>query len=117
MGAQEFPPGAAREMGAAVQEILENIIRYGYKGRPGEIRITCTAAPEKVTVEIADSAPVYNPLKAPASPEDGTGLPGGLGIAFVRQVADIVTYRHKNHRNILTLVKVKRKEYPDPVDP
>jgi len=116
MGAQEFLPGSAREMGAAVKEVLENIIRHGYRTRPGEIKITCTTGLEKVTVEIADSAPGYNPLKAPGPDEAGTGLPGGLGIAFVLQVADIVTYRHKDHRNILTLVKVKRKEYPDPAD-
>ena len=101
MGAQGFAAGACRETGAAVKELLANIIRHGYRGRPGEIKITCTAAPEKVTVEIADSAPAYNPLRAPGS--------GGLGIAFVRQAADIVSYRHKDHRNILTLVKVKRK--------
>ena len=103
MGAQGFSAGAARETTAAVQELLTNIIRHSYRGRPGEIRVTCTAGQQKVTVEIADSAPAYNPLKAP-------GPDGGLWLAFVRQAADIVSYRHKDHRNILTLVKVKRTE-------
>nr|WP_269677930.1 ATP-binding protein [Methanoregula boonei] len=109
MGAQEFPPGAIREISAAVKEVLTNIVRHGYKGRPGEIGIRCTATPAKVTVEIADSAPAYNPLQAP-----GPDTTGGIGIAFIRQAADIVTYQHKNHRNILTLVRVKRNGEPDP---
>ena len=33
---------------------------------------------------------------------------GGLGIFLVRQVMETVTYQHKNHKNILTLVKVKK---------
>lgn len=101
MGAQGFTAGAARETGAAVKELLANIILHGYRGRPGGIRITCTAVPEKVTVEISDSAPAYNPLKA----QDPAGR---LGLAFVRQAADIVSCRHKDHRNILTLVKIRR---------
>jgi len=52
-------------------------------------------------VEIADSAPAFDSLRSP-------GADRGIGIAFVRQAADIVTYRHKDHRNILTLVKVRR---------
>lgn len=102
MAAQEFSPAATRELCAAVKEVMTNIIRHGYRGRPGEIRIRCTGTPENVTVEIADSAPAFDPTKSP-------GADRGIGIAFVRQAADIVTYRHKDHRNILTLVKVKRK--------
>jgi len=69
--------------------------------RLGEIRVCCTGTPENVTVEIADSAPAFDSLRSP-------GADRGIGIAFVRQAADIVTYRHKDHRNILTLVKVRR---------
>jgi serine/threonine-protein kinase RsbW len=102
MAAQEFAPAATREFCAAVKEGMTNIVTHGYRGRPGEIRIRCTGMPEKVTVEIADSAPAFDPTK-----HDGAGR--GLGTGFVRQAADIVTYRHKDHRNVLTLVKVKRK--------
>jgi len=80
---------------------MENVIRHGYQGRPGSIGILCTGTPEKVTVEISDTAPPYNPLQ-PAKRD------GDPGMAFVRQAADIATCRHQNHRNILTLVKIRR---------
>jgi anti-sigma regulatory factor (Ser/Thr protein kinase) len=102
MAAQEFSPAAVREFSAAVKEVMTNIIRHGYRGKPGEIRVSCTGSPEKVAVEIADSAPAFDPTKFP-------GADRGPGIAFVRQAADIVTYRHRDHRNFLTLVKVRRK--------
>lgn len=101
MAAQEFSPAAIREFSCAVKESMENIVRHGYRGRPGEIGIRCTGTPEKVTVEISDTAPPYNPLQ-PAKKD------GDPGRAFVRQAADIVTYRHQNHRNILTLTKIHR---------
>ena len=111
MGAQEFSPDAIREFSAAVKEVMENIVRHGYRGRAGSIRVCCTASQEKVTVEISDSAPAYNPLKGPG-PDDHNRpketVAGGLGLAFVLQAADIVTYRHRDHRNILTLVKIRR---------
>jgi len=101
MAAQEFSPAAIREFSFAVKESMENVIRQGYRGRSGEIGVRCTGTPEKVTVEISDSAPPYNPLQ-PAKKD------GEPGMAFVREAADIVTYRHQNHRNILTLVKIRR---------
>lgn len=109
MGAQDFSPDAIREISAAVKEVMENIVRHGYRGRPGSIGIRCTASHEKVTVEISDSAPAFDPLKG-SGPHKRTGetVSGGLGLAFVQQAADIVTYRHRDHRNILTLVKIRR---------
>ena len=101
MAAQEFSPAAIREFSFAVKESMENVIRQGYRGRSGEIGVRCTGTPEKITVEISDSAPPYNPLQ-PAKKD------GEPGMAFVREAADIVTYRHQNHRNVLTLVKIRR---------
>ena len=102
MAAQEFSPAAIREFSCAVKECMENAIRYGYRGRSGEIGVRCTGTPEKVTVEISDTAPPYNPLQP-------VGRAGEPGMAFVRLAADIVTCRHQNHRNILTLVKIHRE--------
>lgn len=106
---QGFPEDAVRNVPAAVREVLKNIIRHGYRGKKGEIAIRCTGSPLKVTIEILDSAPPYNPLpKSGPVGNSGAGIPAGLGILFVKQAMDIVTYRHEKHRNILTLVKIRR---------
>jgi anti-sigma regulatory factor (Ser/Thr protein kinase) len=108
---QEFSAEAILDVQLAMEEVIVNIINYGYCGREGTIAIRCEASPSQVTLEISDSAPAFNPLSA-AEPDVTSAIDersiGGLGIFLVRQVMDTVTYRHKNHKNLLTLVKVKR---------
>ena len=109
--AQNFSADAILDVQLALEEILVNIITYGYRGKEGSIGIRCEASPTQVTLEISDSAPAFNPLTMP-EPDVASEIEkrsvGGLGIFLVRQVMDTVTYQHKNHKNILTLVKVKR---------
>jgi serine/threonine-protein kinase RsbW len=109
--AQAFPDEAVLDVRLALEEVLVNIITHGYRGRAGSIGVRCTASPLKAEIEISDSAPAFNPLSVP-EPDTTAAIEersvGGLGILLVRQVMDMVTYRHKNHKNILTMVKVKR---------
>jgi serine/threonine-protein kinase RsbW len=111
LATQEFPAEAILDVRLALEEVLVNIISHGYCGRAGSIGVRCTASPLKAEIEISDSAPAFNPLSVP-EPDTTAAIEersvGGLGILLVRQVMDIVTYRHKNHKNILTMVKVKR---------
>ncbi|MFA5238064.1 MAG: ATP-binding protein [Methanoregula sp.] len=111
LSAQEFSAEAILDVRLALEEIIVNIINHGYRGKEGSIGIRCKASPEQVSLEISDSAPAFNPLSVP-EPDITLGIEerriGGLGILFVRRVMDIVTYRYKNHRNVLTLVKIRR---------
>jgi len=110
--AQGFTGEAIIDVQLALEEVIVNIVKHGYRGKEGSIGIVCDASPLKATIEISDSAPAFNPLSLP-KPNITKGIEdrgiGGLGVFLVRQVMDIVTYRHKNHKNILTLVKVKRE--------
>lgn len=109
--AQAFPDEAVLDVRLALEEVIVNIISHGYCGRAGSIAVRCTASPLKAEIEISDSAPAFNPLSVP-EPDIMSGIDersvGGLGILLVRRVMDMVSYRHKNHRNVLTLVKIRR---------
>jgi len=111
LATQEFTEEAILDVRLALEEVLVNIISHGYCGRAGSIAVRCTASPLKAEIEISDSAPAFNPLSVP-EPDIMSGIEerriGGLGILLVRRVMDLVTYQHKNHRNVLTLVKIKR---------
>jgi anti-sigma regulatory factor (Ser/Thr protein kinase) len=102
------------DMQLAVEEAITNTIRYGYAGAPGTIAIRCTVEPDRATVEIADDAPAFDPLKVP-EPDLSADLDdrpiGGLGIFLLRKVMDDVAYRFADNQNILVLVK--RKEAAD----
>jgi serine/threonine-protein kinase RsbW len=98
------------DMQLAVEEAVTNTIRYGYAGAPGTIAIRCTVEPDRATVEIADDAPAFDPLKVP-DPDLSADLDdrpiGGLGIFLLRKVMDDVAYRFTDNQNILVLVKKK----------
>ena len=89
-----------------LDELLSNIIDYGY-GRPdGNIEVETCLLPDRVRLAVRDWSHPFNPLAQPAP--DFSGDPddrpvGGLGIHLVRQLMDAVEYSHDGTRNELVL--------------
>ncbi|HNR58947.1 MAG: ATP-binding protein [Methanothrix sp.] len=87
----------------AADEACTNIIKYSGSD---EIKIRCDLEDDRVVVEIRDRGFAFNPLGAPAPKVD---LPlqerevGGLGIHFIRTLADGAEYRREGEENVLTL--------------
>jgi phosphoserine phosphatase RsbU/P len=98
---------ALGNMNLAVDEVLTNIISYGYDGA-GEHRIVIRLALErgKWTVEVEDDGKPFNPLNAPV-PDTKQLLEerpiGGLGIHLVRKTIEELEYRRQQDRNILIM--------------
>lgn len=99
----------AFEVNLAADELLTNVISYGYDD-DGEHRIDLVLRLEGSTlvVEIADDGREFNPLHAP-EPDIGAPLHeraiGGLGIHLVRKTMDSMAYKRQAGRNIVTLKK------------
>ncbi|MFA5332701.1 MAG: ATP-binding protein [Methanoregula sp.] len=94
----------------AVEEAITNSVLHGYNGMPGTLAIRCRAGQDEVVVEIADSAPQFDPLSLPPpdlSEDIREREIGGLGVFLIRKVTDSVTYRYEDAHNVLTLVKKK----------
>lgn len=102
----------------AVDEAFTNIIEHAYGGESQKEKIECTCkiGNESLTVVIRDCGRPFDPTEVPdpnlkASLEDREE--GGLGLFFMRQLMDEVTFsfNHEldNHTrcNILTMVKHK----------
>lgn len=80
-----------------VEEVLTNIVVHGYGVQEeGIIEIYSDLLQESLWVTIVDYAPFYNPLVAPES-NCAANLqdrePGGLGVHFLKKMADWVVYR------------------------
>jgi serine/threonine-protein kinase RsbW len=95
----------------AVEEAVTNVIFHGYQKGGGKIGVTCRISADRVEVQIADSAPRFDPLSIPepeldASIEDRKV--GGLGVYLIRRVMDEISYRYENGKNILVLMKKRR---------
>ena len=90
-----------------LDEVLANIVNHGLADARGTIELTMTESDARLTVEVEDSAPPFNPLLIPMP---DTTLPlekrkiGGLGVVLVRALTDEVAYELRNARNHLTLI-------------
>jgi phosphoserine phosphatase RsbU/P len=101
-----------RNMHLALDEILTNIISYGYDNG-GEHHIIARFNLERGhwTVAVEDDGKPFNPLDAP-EPDTNQLLEerpiGGLGIHLVRKNVDELEYRRQKDKNIL-IMKLKLK--------
>ena len=107
--AEGLPDELVMSINLVLDEVLTNVIDYGYDAFGGhEIRVTLAREGDALTIEVDDDARAFDPLAAP--PPDLT-LPleerpvGGLGIHIVRSVMDAVEYQRRDGHNILTMRK------------
>ena len=103
-----FTEEAILDTQLAVEEAITNVIVHGYKESGGEVVITCHVHSDRMEVEIADTAPRFDPLSMPEPDLDGSieeRRIGGLGVFLIRQVMDGVSYRYENGKNILLMTK------------
>jgi len=102
-------PRFIRLVDLGLEEVITNILKYGYDDRQEhEIEIALVAAESELSLEVRDDGHEFNPLEHP-EPDADKRLeerePGGLGISFVRKLFDEVRYRREAGKNILTLHK------------
>jgi len=103
-------PKILHDVNLAVEEILANIISYGYTDNreEHEIKLGVSVQPGEVRVDVEDDGRPFNPLEAP---EPDTTKPleertvGGLGIHLVRKLMDSLEYKRRDNKNFLTIKK------------
>lgn len=102
-------PKLVHDLNLALEEILTNIISYGYTdNRVHEIRVRLCMQPEEVRAEVEDDGKPFNPLKA-REPDTAQSLQertiGGLGIHLVRKLMDGLEYQRQEGKNLLLMKK------------
>jgi len=94
-----------------LDELLRNTISYGYAcDGPHRIDIALELEETRITVSITDDARPFDPTDPNAAPSAGRGLEtpatsGGLGLHFVRHLADGLTYVREDGHNKTTVMK------------
>lgn len=104
-----LPPKAIFELNLALDEIITNIISYGYSDEAEhDIYIDFNFDLEQLIVSITDDGVAFDPftlmppdLDMPAEEREV----GGLGFHFVRTVMNKVEYIRDKNCNVLTLYK------------
>lgn len=108
-----FPESDCRALTRAVDEALANVIRHAYGDRPGQpIELICRrvneCAGEKrgpaLEIVLVDRGTSCTGKKFCGRPLDEV-RPGGLGMHFIQNGADVVQYSRRLRKNNLRLVK------------
>jgi len=93
------------------EEIVMNITSYAYPdGSDGFLDVDVEAHADRLVIRFSDGGVPFNPLEQP--PPD-TKLSwqlrhiGGLGIFLVLKKMDAVRYAYVDHKNVLTVEKMK----------
>ncbi|MFA6583418.1 MAG: SpoIIE family protein phosphatase [Elusimicrobiaceae bacterium] len=112
-----LPPQVVYDLELALEELIVNIISYGYDdNRLHTITVRLALKGGTLVTEIIDTAREFNPLTQ-ASPDMTKPLHeravGGMGIHLVRKVMDSVSYRRERGVNIITLTKTLKNQEKD----
>lgn len=88
------------------EEIFANITFYAYPDKHGIFEVEIKKSNNRISLEFQDKGIAYNPLE---KPDPDINLPpeerplGGLGIFMVKEMADEISYKRVDDKNILTL--------------
>lgn len=113
---QPLPSRAKYSVGLAVEELITNMIRYGYDDdKEHIIRFCITIHPDYLKIVFEDDGHPFDPTGYP--PPDlerivTSSRAGGLGIQLVRKITSSMTYERDGHINRNTL-KIRRMEPGD----
>jgi sigma-B regulation protein RsbU (phosphoserine phosphatase) len=106
------PDPIAMKVGLAFDELLNNIISYGFQADDTGshfIEITAELTSNRMTIVIRDDGVPFNPFTL-AQPNIELSIEereiGGLGIELVRKLMDSVAYVRHTDQNVVTLVKI-----------
>ncbi|MBW2003992.1 MAG: ATP-binding protein [Desulfobacteraceae bacterium] len=102
-----FSEHRVKEIELVTEEVLVNIFSYAYHESPGEVEITDRKNEDDTLIlKILDYGTPFDPLSL-SEPEltahVSDRMAGGLGVFFIRKMADDVRYRRDGDANILTL--------------
>ena len=97
-------------LSVVADEMLSNIIKYGYADYTGEIfiRLLYNMDKNEFVLTIIDRGIQFNPFAVDNKPIDGSATQireGGLGILIVKRLMSEYAYDYINHKNIVILKK------------
>ena len=107
--AGEVEPSVAYAVNLALDELLSNIISYGYADEEAHrIELAVRRDGGTLVVTIVDDSIEFDPRQVPDTDTDAPlheRDPGGLGLLLVSTMMDSVDYRREDGRNVTTLTK------------
>lgn len=103
-----FSDKRVREIEAAVEQALTNIIERAFEGATGSIHVTCNIDPrERFVVVIVDEGKPFNMLLAGSRFFDDEPEERKVATGTLKKMIDDIEYRRVENTNMLTLIAAK----------
>lgn len=104
----ELPPKAVYALDLSLEEMLTNIVKYGYDDKNvHSVNVAIKFDGKTMVLSLTDDGHEFNPLNA-IKPDTAKSVPerpiGGVGIHLTRSMVDDMRYRRENGRNILEII-------------
>jgi serine/threonine-protein kinase RsbW len=103
------PEGTRYNFLVALQEMVTNVYRHGYRGDDSQpLAVSFAVDAQGVCVTVRDRGPAFDPRGVANPPLSDDAAPteaGGFGIMIARAVMDQVDYARVDGWNVLTLRK------------
>ncbi|MDR0867170.1 MAG: ATP-binding protein [Planctomycetota bacterium] len=94
-----LPDKTAQHIDVAVEELLTNVVKYGYDDdAPHQIKVTLAAAERSATLTVVDDGHFFDPTGVPPRAINDPRV-GGWGLMLVRQYAQSLTYERHGDEN------------------
>lgn len=106
---RRIPDGVRRTFDIAFDELLNNVISYGFDdAERHEIEVELWLEDQRIVATISDDARPFDPFSL-AAPDTELGVEereiGGLGVYLVTQMMETATYERRGDRNRVTIAK------------
>lgn len=107
-----FSESTLNRIELVAEEALVNVFVHGYAQNQGQVEVRCLVADDPaLTIEIHDTGVAFDPLSL-ADPDIQSDLTmrkiGGMGVFFIRKMADRVSYRREGNSNVLAMTFLNR---------
>jgi anti-sigma regulatory factor (Ser/Thr protein kinase) len=107
----KLPDELVWEIRLVLEEIITNIISYGYEDQaPHTIAVSIVNSDKDITLCVRDDARPFNLLEHPAPdldiPLEERGI-GGMGVHIVREIMDEIDYRREADENVVVMRRLK----------
>ena len=108
----EDPEGTRYNLLVALQEMVTNVLRHGYRlDESKPVEVVFDLSEESMRITLRDQGPAFDPLTHEAVEVVDEAMPteaGGHGIRIAKLVMDRVDYERQGTWNVLTMTKFVR---------
>ncbi len=108
---QNWPQDLDYTIRLILEELVLNAVSYGSDDKSTEVSLQLTSNDDEVRIQLSDNGKPFNPFEESPAPDlDATvedRRVGGLGVYFVKTLANSTTYERVDGHNRLTVVKLR----------